>query len=61
MNAGSVGQPRDGNPHASFGVYDTEKHLVQVRRVPYDIPSCTKKILAAGLPQILAERLWFGK
>jgi diadenosine tetraphosphatase ApaH/serine/threonine PP2A family protein phosphatase len=61
VNAGSVGQPRDGNPHASFGIYDSEKDLVQVRRVPYDVPGATKKILAAGLPQVLAERLWFGK
>jgi len=61
VNAGSVGQPRDGNPHASFGIYDTERNFVHVRRVAYDVAGATKKILAAGLPQVLAERLWFGK
>jgi diadenosine tetraphosphatase ApaH/serine/threonine PP2A family protein phosphatase len=61
VNAGSVGQPRDGNPHASFGIYDTGSAKVEVRRVPYDIAGASKKIAAAGLPSILAERLWIGK
>ncbi len=61
VNAGSVGQPRDGNPHASYGVYDTETRVAEVRRVPYDIASASRKILAAGLPPVLAERLWHGK
>jgi diadenosine tetraphosphatase ApaH/serine/threonine PP2A family protein phosphatase len=61
VNAGSVGQPRDGNPHASFGIFDTEANQVQVRRVPYDVAGATRKILAAGLPPVLAERLWVGK
>lgn len=61
VNAGSVGQPRDGNPHASYGIYDDEARRVEVRRVAYDVAGATSKILAAGLPQILAERLWVGK
>ena len=61
MNAGSVGQPRDGNPDASFGIYDTGTRVVEVRRVTYDIATATKKILAAGLPSVLAGRLWLGK
>ena len=61
VNAGSVGQPRDGNPEASYGIYDTEARLVEVRRVSYDIGSASRKILAAGLPPVLAERLWLGK
>jgi len=61
VNAGSVGQPRDGNPHASFGIYDSEKNVVQVRRIPYDVGTATKKIVAAGLPPVLAERLWVGR
>lgn len=61
VNAGSVGQPRDGNPHASFGIYDSEENRVEVRRVAYDIAGTTRKILAAGLPPVLAERLWIGK
>lgn len=61
VNAGSVGQPRDGNPHASYGIYDTETRIAEVRRVPYDIAAASRKILAAGLPPVLAERLWHGK
>lgn len=61
VNAGSVGQPRDGNPHASYGVYDTETRVAEVLRVPYDIASTSRKILAAGLPSVLAERLWVGR
>ncbi len=61
VNAGSVGQPRDGNPEASYGIYDTDTRLVEVRRVSYDIASASRKILAAGLPPVLAERLWLGK
>ena len=61
VNAGSVGQPRDGNPHASYGIYDDATRIAEVRRVPYDIASASRKILAAGLPPVLAERLWHGK
>jgi diadenosine tetraphosphatase ApaH/serine/threonine PP2A family protein phosphatase len=61
VNAGSVGQPRDGNPHASYGVYDEEARMVEVRRVPYDVAAASRKILQAGLPTLLAERLWLGK
>ena len=61
VNAGSVGQPRDGNPQASFGIYDTDAQVVEVRRVTYDIATASRKILAAGLPAVLAERLWLGK
>ena len=61
VNAGSVGQPRDGNPHAAYGIYDSETNRVEVRRVPYDVASASRKILAAGLPSVLAERLWIGK
>ena len=61
VNAGSVGQPRDGNPFASYGVYDSVKNRVEVRRVEYDFRTASKKILDAGLPTVLAERLWLGK
>ncbi len=37
LNCGSVGQPRDGNPRASFGIYDSEAKTVKVKRVAYDI------------------------
>ncbi len=60
INPGSVGQPRDRNPDASFLVYDTESGRVTFYRVPYDIDLCYRKIVEAGLPIELAERLKIG-
>lgn len=57
VNTGSVGQPRDGDPRASYVVYDDEAGRVDICRVPYDIALAQKKIRAAGLPKRLAERL----
>jgi predicted phosphodiesterase len=61
VNPGSVGQPRDENPKAAFGIYDSETGVVRVERIDYDIEKATAKILRAGLPEVLAERLWLGK
>lgn len=61
INCGSVGQPRDRNPRASFGIFDTEKRTVTIHRVMYSIKDAQKKILHAGLPRTLAERLAYGK
>ncbi|MCK5216131.1 MAG: metallophosphoesterase family protein [Candidatus Omnitrophica bacterium] len=61
INIGSVGQPRDGNPKASFAVYDSAKKSVQIKRQEYDFHATQKKILDAGLPKMLAERLGMGK
>ncbi len=60
INVGSVGQPRDGNPLASFAVYDTDASEVEVFRVGYDIETAKKKIIDAGLPRGLASRLGSG-
>lgn len=60
INCGSVGQPRDGNPKACFGIYDSEAGKVEIVRVKYNIKSAQKKIRAAGLPSILADRLSSG-
>ncbi len=64
-NVGSVGQPRDEDPRASYAVYDmdpeTGEGVVRVRRIAYDVASAAKKILEAGLPEPLAIRLEFGK
>ncbi|MDD5428634.1 MAG: metallophosphoesterase family protein [Candidatus Omnitrophica bacterium] len=57
VNIGSVGQPRDGDPRASFAIYDARAGAVEIRRVPYDIRSAQAKIIAAGLPPLLASRL----
>jgi predicted phosphodiesterase len=60
-NPGSVGQPRDGNPHASYGIYDYAKGVFEVHRVKYDLEITQQKIRAAGLPDMLAARLEVGK
>lgn len=60
INVGSVGQPRDGNPEAACCVYDTQERRVEIRRVPYDVAAVQQKILRAGLPSLLAQRLAIG-
>jgi predicted phosphodiesterase len=61
VNVGAIGQPRDNNPKAAYVVYDVEEGTIELRRLPYDIPAAQKKILDAGLPPRLAERLAFGR
>ena len=61
VNVGSVGQPRDGDWHASYCLYTPAEQAIQLRRLEYDIWSAQDKILAAGLPQRLADRLALGK
>lgn len=61
INVGSVGQPRDGDPKAKYVVYDMDEGSIELRKLDYDIPGAQKKILAAGLPPRLAERLAVGK
>jgi predicted phosphodiesterase len=61
LNPGSVGQPRDRDPRAAFAIYDSNAEVVTYWRVPYDIVSAQRKIIAAGLPPALAERLAIGK
>ena len=57
VNVGSVGQPRDRDPRASYGLWDREERRVTIRRVAYDVRQAAQKILRAGLPRALAERL----
>lgn len=57
INVGSVGQPRDGNPRLSFGIFDSEKWSFDHVRRAYDIETARKKILEAGLPAALGNRL----
>ena len=61
INVGSVGQPRDGNCRAAYCVYDVENNLVQQIRVKYDLATAQKKVIEAGLPRPLAERLAMGR
>jgi len=61
VNAGSVGQPRDGNPQACLCIFDPDLNRIEVKRVTYDIAGAQKKILEAGLPEMLARRLSVGQ
>jgi predicted phosphodiesterase len=61
VNVGSVGQPRDGNPMASYCIYDSKQHTLAIHRVNYDIKGAQQKIIAAGLPEKLAIRLAVGQ
>jgi predicted phosphodiesterase len=60
VNTGSVGQPRDGDWRACYVIYDLESGSITFRRVEYDLETTQKKILDAGLPEILANRLASG-
>jgi len=57
LNPGSVGQPRDRNPDASFLMYDTDSREVEWVRIPYNVESARQKIISAGLPAFFADRL----
>jgi putative phosphoesterase len=61
INVGSVGQPRDHNRLASLCIYDSKTNMVFFRRLEYNIQKAANKILEAGLPDILAERLYDGR
>jgi diadenosine tetraphosphatase ApaH/serine/threonine PP2A family protein phosphatase len=61
VNVGSVGQPRDGDPRACVCIYDTDSSEIAIRRVEYDIEGAARKIIAAGLPAVLASRLSWGE
>lgn len=61
INPGAVGQPRDRDNRAAFGMLDTEKMTFEFVRTEYDIDGCARKILQAGLPPELATRLAKGK
>lgn len=61
LNPGSVGQPRDGDPRAAWLELDTAQWTARYHRVPYDIEGAAAAILAAGLPEVLAERLEVGR
>lgn len=58
---GSVGQPRDGNPGASYAILDVDRHELTYVRVPYDVDAAAAKIREAGLPEALAQRLFRGR
>lgn len=57
INPGSVGQPRDGNPQAAYAIFDDEDFSIHFKSAPYDVKTAQHRILKAGLPEFLAERL----
>lgn len=61
INPGSIGQPRDTDPRASYATYDSRKLRVEIRRVPYRIDLAQQRITDAGLPESLAFRLGLGR
>jgi diadenosine tetraphosphatase ApaH/serine/threonine PP2A family protein phosphatase len=61
INPGSIGQPRDGDARSACAVFDTEARRVTYHRVPYDVELSQRKILKAGLPPALAQRLALGR
>jgi diadenosine tetraphosphatase ApaH/serine/threonine PP2A family protein phosphatase len=58
---GSVGQPRDGDPAASFAMFDTTSREITYCRVPYDVETAAERIVENGLPHWLADRLLIGR
>ena len=61
INVGSVGQPRDGDPRATYVIYDPKERTVRFRRLEYDIEAAQERIRLAGLPERLAARLAVGQ
>jgi diadenosine tetraphosphatase ApaH/serine/threonine PP2A family protein phosphatase len=61
VNCGAVGQPRDGDPRAAFGILDVSARSLTVMRVQYDLAAAQAKIIEAGLPDVLAQRLAIGR
>jgi diadenosine tetraphosphatase ApaH/serine/threonine PP2A family protein phosphatase len=61
VNVGSVGQPRDGDPRAGYATFDSGGPALVLHRIPYPVEIAQRKIVAAGLPQTLANRLAIGR
>jgi diadenosine tetraphosphatase ApaH/serine/threonine PP2A family protein phosphatase len=61
INPGSVGQPRDGDPRAAYAIVDTRTRRVELYRIPYALEDAQTKVVKAGLPDVLAQRLAVGR
>lgn len=61
LNPGSVGQPRDGDPRASYAVLDIDERTIEYRRVAYKVGVTQERMRRAGLPKALVNRLAFGR
>jgi diadenosine tetraphosphatase ApaH/serine/threonine PP2A family protein phosphatase len=60
LNPGSIGQPRDRDPRAAYMTYDSARQVVRWQRVSYPVARAQERILKAGLPRVLADRLALG-
>jgi predicted phosphodiesterase len=60
INPGGVGQPRDGDPQASYAIYGSETRMIRLYRVPYDIRATQDRMVKCGLPLRLVARLSYG-
>ena len=61
INPGSVGQPRDGDWRAAYAIFSTEDKLLTFHRTEYNVEAAAAAIRGAGLPELLAKRLFLGK
>ena len=61
INPGSVGQPRDGLPSASFAIYDDDEQTIARYRVAYDVAATQRRMRAFNLPRFLIDRLAMGR
>jgi diadenosine tetraphosphatase ApaH/serine/threonine PP2A family protein phosphatase len=61
VNCGAVGQPRDGDSRAAYGILDADARTLTILRTVYDIALAQTKIVDAGLPEVLAQRLAVGR
>jgi predicted phosphodiesterase len=61
LNPGAVGQPRDGDPRAAYAIVDASARAVELMRIKYDVEAVRGKVLAAGLPEMLGNRLVAGR
>jgi diadenosine tetraphosphatase ApaH/serine/threonine PP2A family protein phosphatase len=61
VNPGSIGQPRDGDPRAAYAIADTTERRVELFRLKYPVEETQAKIINAGLPEVLAQRLAVGR
>lgn len=61
VNVGAVGQPRDMDNRASYGIYDSEASTIEIKRVSYNIGAVQDKMRKVGLPDFLVERLKYGR
>jgi diadenosine tetraphosphatase ApaH/serine/threonine PP2A family protein phosphatase len=61
VNPGSVGQPRDGDPRAAYAIVDEDVKRVELIRLDYNVEEAQAKVVKAGLPDVLAQRLAMGR